>query len=202
MKIPIKEILIFNQIVFAGILQNLNMGFGLKKKQTQFNTMKANILSSLCQIKSNTNNQWCVTIKSFQNLEKWQIYTLSSLFAFTLICLPGKMMVTFDKRPSLLWGICSSIFQSTSCLENNRHDRASYWEHLNNLIPPTFNFTLLLRSRDLKTFLNENISRNSAPLIPFLIRTLQSQKGQGVVVPYLGDLRRPNNYQNRNSKDI
>ena len=56
MKIPIKEILIFNQVVFAGILQNLNMGFGLKKKQTQFNTMKANTLSSLCQIKSDTIN--------------------------------------------------------------------------------------------------------------------------------------------------
>ena len=49
-----------------------------------------------------------------------------------------------------------------------------------NLIPPTFNFTLLLMKRDLE--------KSYKSLISCLRRTLQSQKGQEGVVPYLEDL--------------
>lgn len=56
-----------------------------------------------------------------------------------------------------------------------------------NLIPPTFNFTLLLRKRDLEKSL-EVRNRNVQFLESTLKQTLRSQKDQEEGLPYLGDL--------------
>ena len=56
-----------------------------------------------------------------------------------------------------------------------------------NLIPPTFNLTLLLRKRDLEKSL-EVRNRNVQFLESTLKQTLRSQKDQEEGLPYLGDL--------------